>query len=62
MFVPQGVVLWKVGLLMGVCNLAGGYLGARTAVARGSGFVRVFFIVVVSAFIIRIGGEVLGFW
>jgi uncharacterized membrane protein YfcA len=61
-FVPQGVVLWKVGLLMGVCNLAGGYLGARTAVARGAGFVRVFFIIVVSAFIIRIGGEVLGFW
>ena len=61
-FVPQGVVLWKVGLLMGVCNLAGGYLGARTAVARGAGFVRVFFIVVVSAFIIRIGGDVLGIW
>ena len=61
-FVPQGVVLWKVGLLMGVCNLAGGYLGARTAVARGSGFVRVFFIVVVSAFIIRIGGGIIGIW
>ncbi|HWM75241.1 MAG TPA: TSUP family transporter [Nocardioides sp.] len=61
-FVPQGVVLWKVGLVMGVCNLAGGYLGARTAVARGAGFVRVFFIVVVSAFIIRIGGDVIGIW
>jgi len=61
-FVPQGVVLWKVGLVMGVCNLAGGYVGARTAVARGSGFVRVFFIIVVSAFIIRIGGDVLGVW
>ena len=61
-FVPQGAVLWKVGLVMGACNLAGGYLGARTAVARGSRFVRVFFIVVVSAFIVRIGGEVLGLW
>ena len=61
-FVPQGVVLWKVGLLMGVCNLAGGYIGARTAVARGSRFVRVFFIVVVSAFIIRIGGGIVGIW
>ncbi len=61
-FVPQGVVLWEVGLVMGVCNLAGGYVGARTAVARGSGFVRVFFIIVVSAFIIRIGGEILGIW
>jgi uncharacterized membrane protein YfcA len=61
-FVPQGAVLWKVGLLMGLANMAGGWLGARTAVARGSRFVRVFFIVVVSAFIVRIGGEVLGLW
>ena len=61
-FVPQGAVLWKVGLVMGVCNLAGGYIGARTAVSRGARFVRVFFIVVVSAFIVRIGGQVLGWW
>jgi uncharacterized membrane protein YfcA len=61
-FVPQGAVLWKVGLLMGAANMLGGWVGARTAVARGSRFVRVFFIVVVSAFIIRIGGEVLGLW
>ena len=47
---------------MGVCNLVGGYLGARTAVARGAGFVRAFFIVVVSAFVIRIGGELVGLW
>jgi uncharacterized membrane protein YfcA len=61
-FVPQGAVLWKTGLVMGACNLLGGYLGARTAVSRGTRFVRVFFIVVVSAFIIRIGGDVLGVW
>ena len=61
-FVPQGAVLWKVGLVMGLANLLGGYVGARTAVARGAKFVRVFFIVVVSAFIVRIGGEVLGLW
>jgi len=61
-FVPQDAVLWKVGLVMGAANLLGGYIGARTAVSRGTRFVRVFFIVVVSAFIVRIGGEVLGFW
>lgn len=61
-FVPAGAVLWKVGLVMGTANLLGGYLGARTAIARGSGFVRVFFVLVVSAFIVRIGGQVLGFW
>ncbi|CUR59136.1 conserved membrane hypothetical protein [metagenome] len=61
-FIPQGAVLWKIGLVMGVANLCGGYVGARTAVARGAAFVRVFFIVVVSAFILRIGGEVFGVW
>ena len=61
-FVPQGQVLWKIGLLMGAANLVGGYLGARIAVSRGSRFVRVFFIVVVTAFVVRIGGEVVGLW
>lgn len=61
-FVPQGAVLWKVGLVMGLANLVGGYVGARTAVARGSRFVRIFFIVVVSGFIVRIGGDVVGLW
>lgn len=61
-FLPQGAVLWKVGLTMGACNLIGGYLGARTAVAAGTTFVRIFFILVVAAFVVRIGGEVLGLW
>ncbi|MDN4171384.1 TSUP family transporter [Nocardioides sp. SOB77] len=62
LFVPQGAVLWKTGLVIGACNLLGGYVGARTAVARGSRFVRVFFVLVVAAFVVRIGGEVLGLW
>jgi uncharacterized protein len=61
-FIPQGAVLWRVGLVMGACNLVGGYVGARTAVSRGTRFVRIFFIVVVSAFIVRIGGDVIGVW
>jgi uncharacterized membrane protein YfcA len=59
-FVPQDAVMWRVGLVMGGCNLVGGYLGARTAVARGGRFVRVLFVVVVGAFVVRIGAEVLG--
>jgi uncharacterized protein len=61
-FVPQGAVLWKVGFVMGACNLVGGYVGARTTVSRGTRFVRGFFIVVVSAFVVRIGGDVVGIW
>jgi hypothetical protein len=47
---------------MGACNLVGGYLGARTAVSRGAGFVRVFFVVVVTAFTLKIGSDVIGEW
>lgn len=54
-FIPMGAVMWKVGLLMGACNVVGGYLGARTAVARGSGFVRTVFVVLLVAFILKIG-------
>jgi uncharacterized membrane protein YfcA len=61
-FVPIGAVVWHVGLLMGAANLLGGWLGARTAVRRGSRFVRVFFLLVVAAFVVRIGGEVVGLW
>ena len=61
-FVPQGVVLWRIGLVMGAANLLGGYLGARTAVARGARFVRIFFIVVVAGFIVTIGWRVLQEW
>lgn len=58
-FIPAGAVMWKVGLLMGLGNLAGGYIGARTAVARGAGFVRVVFVIVVGGFIVKIGLDVI---
>lgn len=58
-FVPQDAVMWRVGLVMGGCNLVGAYVGARVAVSRGAKFVRIFFIVVVIAFVVRIGGGLL---
>ncbi len=61
-FAPLGNVMVTVGVVIGACNLCGGYVGARTAVRFGSGFVRVVFVVVVGAFIVRIGGSVLGLW
>ncbi len=61
-FVPQGAVMWRTGLVVGLANLVGGYLGARAALRAGSGFVRVFFLVVVAGFTVRLGGQVLGLW
>ena len=58
---PGGHVMWAVGGRHGRRPTSlGGYVGARTAVARGSRFVRIVFIVVVGAFIVRIGGDLLG--
>jgi uncharacterized protein len=57
-FVPQGAPLWRLGLLMGLGNLAGGFLGARTALARGSAFIRVAFLVVAVALIARLAVQV----
>ncbi|MGO4493640.1 sulfite exporter TauE/SafE family protein, partial [Arthrobacter sp. 2YAF22_2] len=50
--------LWGLGLVLGAANMAGGYLGARTAVSRGSKFIRVVFLVVVGALIIKLGSDV----
>ena len=53
-----GSVLWLLGLLMGLCNLLGALIGARTAIKRGSSFVRIVFLVVVAVLIIRLGWDV----
>ena len=56
-FTLQGAPLWRLGLMVGAANIVGSYVGARTAVARGSTFVRVVFVVVVSALILRLGWQ-----
>lgn len=56
-FIPYGAVLWGLGLAIGAANLVGGYLGARMAVARGSAFVRIVFMVVVGVLIVRLGWQ-----
>ena len=58
-FIPNGAVLWGIGLMLGLANMLGAYLGARTAVARGSRFIRVAFVVVVTVLIVRLVWDVL---
>jgi uncharacterized membrane protein YfcA len=42
-----------LGLMMLACNVAGAYVGAKTTLRYGNGFVRVLLIVVVSMLIVR---------
>lgn len=44
-------MLWHLAALMALFNLAGGTLGARTALKKGSGFVRVVLLTVVFALV-----------
>ena len=62
LFASRGVVLWEIALPMAAANITGGYLGARLAMAKGARFVRAFFLVVVSGFVVRLGGGLLGWW
>jgi uncharacterized protein len=57
-FAAQGAPLWRLGLLMGACNVAGSWLGAHAAIRRGSGFVRVVFLVVVAALAVRLAYDI----
>lgn len=58
-FIPNNAVLWKLGLVMAVCNMLGGFVGSRVAIARGSRFVRIIFLIVVTALIIKLSFDLL---
>ncbi len=53
-------VLYRYGLPMAVCNVAGSLIGTRLALLEGNRFVRGFFLVIVTVMILRFGWEVLG--
>ena len=54
-FIPLGAPMWRLGLAMAACNVTGGWLGARAAIARGSTFVRAVFLTVVALLVVRLG-------
>ncbi len=55
LFAYKGHVWWHFALVMAVANVAGSLLGTRLALKHGSGFVRIVFIVVVGALILKTG-------
>ena len=62
LFAPTGDAVWGLGLILGASNMVGGYLGSRMAVAKGARFVRIVFVVVVVALIIKLGADVAVEW
>ena len=48
-------VMWKLGLVLAVANLAGGYMGSHMAIKKGSSFIRIFYLIVTVLLILRLG-------
>ena len=55
LFVAKGHIWWHFVVAMALANVVGSLLGTRLALKHGTGFVRVFFMIVVSALILKTG-------
>jgi uncharacterized membrane protein YfcA len=55
LFVAKGHIWWHFVVAMALANVVGSLLGTRLALKHGTGFVRVFFMGVVSALILKTG-------
>ena len=54
-FIPSGHVLWQVGAIVALCNVAGSLTGVFLALRYGSGFIRGFFLMLLIFLIARMG-------
>jgi uncharacterized membrane protein YfcA len=59
LFLYQGAILWQLALPMAAANMLGNYAGTKLALRKGSGFIRVFFMLVVTALLCKLGWEYL---
>ena len=58
LFVIKGKIIWSVAIPMAVCNATGAWLGARLAISKGNGFIRIFFLIIVGIALLRFGYDV----
>jgi len=58
LFVIKGKIVWAIAIPMAVCNATGAFIGARLAISKGNGFIRVFFLVIVAITLLRFGYDV----
>jgi uncharacterized membrane protein YfcA len=53
-FVSFGATLWKIGLIMGVCQFLGAQLGSRLAMRTGARLIKPLLVIVCVAFAIKL--------
>ncbi len=52
-FISNGQVAFKIAIPVAVCNIAGSVVGANMAIKKGSGFIRMAFLIVICSFIAK---------
>ncbi|WP_206118846.1 MULTISPECIES: sulfite exporter TauE/SafE family protein [Chromobacterium] len=57
-FIPAGHVLFQYALPMAACNMAGAMVGSWVAMKKGTGFVRVLFLLLTSTLILKLGWDI----
>lgn len=58
-FIQKGFILYTAAFPMALANLSGAFLGARLAILKGNRFIRVFFLLVIAATILRFAWDLL---
>jgi uncharacterized membrane protein YfcA len=58
LFILKGKIIWAIAIPMAICNAIGGFIGAKLAIKKGNGFIRIFFLIVVIGTLIRFGYDV----
>jgi uncharacterized membrane protein YfcA len=58
LFALKGKIIWAIAIPMAASNACGGWMGAKLAINKGNGFIRVFFLVVVVGTLIRFAYDI----
>lgn len=58
LFVLKGTILWQIAVPMAFSNALGAMIGAKVAIKKGNNFIRIIFLIVVSATLLRFAYDV----
>jgi uncharacterized protein len=59
-FVSKGYIIFEAAIPMAFFNAGGAFIGSRLAILKGNGFIRIFFLLIVCATILRFGWDLFG--
>lgn len=59
-FIYTGQIIYTLAIPVALFNMGGSLLGTRMAIKKGSAFVRIFFLIIVSLLVLKLSSDILG--